>query len=278
MMRRPRCLSLGVAGCFSFVLGSVPAWADPAPGPQAYIGGTTVGEQKAVSRWLTETYAILGSESFHNNLKSLASSHPRIWLSSWERYRSPAQLSKILKLQDPDKPKAWWVPTAVALIGAPDKDATWESGYKGNADAYTGWTGYVEDGKPVSAMRIGRVHYDRYVNGNEVEKSCAINTLAHEISHTLSHAPSQYLEYFLDTGGTGPEKPGEPYASYLLGTLAQCTYLQGKGRIKAEELPACLAVFGVDQFKSNSCNDYPDGTPLRQAPPPPRVQTATPSL
>jgi hypothetical protein len=272
-------LGLSLAVSVAFAGGSISAWAQqPTSGPQAYIGGATLGEQKAVNLWLTETYEILNSDAFHDNLKSLSKSYPKIWLSKWEKYRTPEQLSKILKLQDPDKPQARWVPTALSLVGAPDKDGTMDSGYRGNNEAYTGWTGYVEEGKSVVAMRIGRVHYDRYIQGDQVEKSCAINTLAHEVSHTLSHAPTQHLEYFIDTGGGKPEKPGEPYASYLLGSLAQCTYLQNKGRIKAEELQACLVTFGVDQFKSNSCNDFPDGTLIREDAPSLPVQTSQQSL
>ena len=236
-------------------------------GPDTYLAGATRGEAATVERWLAETRQILTSDRFHENLRAIQSAHPRIWLSQWERYRTPAQLSQILRLQDPQRAGAWWVPTSLALVGAHGRDTSWDSGYSsdGNLDAANGWTGYEEDGRSAGAMRIGRVHYDRYANGNQVERSCAVNTLAHEISHTLSHTPRQYLEYFIDTGGSGPERPGEPYASYLIGSLAQCTYLQNHGRIQASQIGACVTLFGVDRFNSNSCNDFPDGTPVIRA-------------
>lgn len=248
-------------------------------GPQTYPGGPTRGEAETVERWLAQTRQILASDRFHENLRALQAVYPNIWLSQWERYRTAEQLSQILRLQDPQKPGAWWVPTALALIGAHGRDPSWDSGYgnDGNSDALTGWTGYQEDGVAAGAMRIGRVHYDRYANGNQVERSCAVNTLAHEISHTLSHRAGLYLEYFLDTGGSGPDRPGVPYASYLIGSLAQCTFLQNEGRIQAGQVSACLVTFGVDRFNSNSCNDFPDGTPLAPSPAPPRPQPSRPT-
>lgn len=261
----------GLAAVFAgAILAPPPAQAQD--GPQTYLGGATRGEAANVERWLAQTRRILGSERFHQNLRGLSATYPRIWLSQWERYRTPEQLTQILRLQDPQKPGAWWVPTALALMGAHGRDATWDSGYSndGNSEAFSGWTGYEQDSRSTGAMRIGRVHYDRFVNGNQVERSCAINTLAHEVSHTLSHRAGQYLEYFLDTGGSGPERPGEPYASYLIGSLAQCTHLQNEGRIQGSQIQACLVLFGVDRFNSNSCNDFPDGGPIGSIPAPPR--------
>jgi hypothetical protein len=262
------CGVIGLAGT-----GSVTAWAMQQAAPvdeQVYLGGATPGEQQSASGWLAATYIVLKSDGFHNNLKSLSKPYPQIWLSKYERYRTVQQLSDILKLRDTTKPGARYVPTALALIGAPDKSASSWDGYNGNKDAFTGYTGYREGGKSVGAMHIGRVHYDRYLNGNVVERSCAINTLAHEISHTLSWHATDYLEYFLDTDDASPDKPGEPVASYFIGSLAQCTYLQSQGRIKADELEACLATFGIDRFNNQRCDDFPNArTPIRPSPPSP---------
>jgi hypothetical protein len=252
---------------------SAMAMQQPASAPAVSIGGTTKAEEAAVNRWIADTRAVLQSEKFHDNLKSLAAAYPEIWLSQYLKYRSPAALSQILKLQDPNKPNARFAPASLALIGAPAPNASADDGYDGNDDAFTGWTGYVEAGKSNAAMRIGRVHYDRYINGNVVARSCAINTLAHETSHTLSHDSNQYLEYFLDTNDASPDKPGVPVASYLIGSLAQCTYLQNQNRIKDADLKSCLATFGIDQFYNTRCDDFAGATAdIKPPSPPPSTQ------
>jgi len=37
-------------------------------------------------------------------------------------------------------------------------------------------------------IALGRLHFARYTRGDAVEKSCALNTMTHEIGHTLSAA------------------------------------------------------------------------------------------
>jgi hypothetical protein len=234
-----------------------------------YLGGATASEEAEVRRWLAEAVAILGSKAFASNLGSLDKSYSRVWMSSWEGYRKPSELASILQLKDPLKRGEWWVPAPLALVGGAYRKPGAANGYssQSNDKAFVSWSGYRQDGIATSAMAIGRVHYDRFVNGrNEVEKSCAINTLAHEISHTLSKQAGSNLQYILDEEDGRPRpRAGEPFASYLTGTVAQCTYLQSKGRIKAAGFDSCVAVFGVARFNSDSCDDYPDGVDLAPA-------------
>lgn len=226
------------------------------------IAGVTPNEHQVVKNWVDEATHIIKSELFHKNLKSLSSSYSKVWSSQYRRYDNVNELSNILRLNDPKSPNATWMNTVVALSGSPSKDNNSKDGYSGIKTALTGWTGYSENGVSTGSMTLGRVHYDRYLNGNQIEKSCALNTMAHELSHTLSLDNKQYLQYFLDTGDSGPDLEGEAKASYLIGSVAQCTYLQKEGRISNSEILMCLKIFGVAEFRNNQCDDFIDGEPL----------------
>ena len=132
-------------------------------------------------------------------------------------------------------------------------------GYIGNTFASVGPNSRKKTLPP--KMRIGRVHLDRFVTGNVLEKSCAINTLAHEISHTLGSSPTNLQSYFLDIP-EGKEPEGVPVASYLVGTIAQCTYLEEKGRIESNQFTECVKLFVPQPFPSKLCDDYPDGVKI----------------
>lgn len=111
--------------------------------------------------------------------------------------------------------------------------------------------------------------------GDLVERSCAINTLAHEIAHTVSISPLVFTPAFTDTNAARPaiagRTPGEsPIASYLIGSAAQCAWLAREGRIAETELAACVEVFGTAGF-NDRCTAFSAGESVRERPglPPP---------
>jgi len=108
-----------------------------------------------------------------------------------------------------------------------------------------------------------------------VQRSCAINTLAHEIAHTISISPFVFTPAFTDTrlGERAIPRRGEgdsPVASYLIGSAAQCAWLQQQGRIAASEVGACVEVFGARGF-NDRCAAFTAGEPVQERPglPPP---------
>jgi hypothetical protein len=108
-----------------------------------------------------------------------------------------------------------------------------------------------------------------------VRRSCAINTLAHEIAHTISISPFVFTPAFTDTrlGERAiPRRDGgdSPVASYLIGSAAQCAWLQQQGRIEASDVRACIEVFGTRGF-NDRCAAFALGEPVRERPglPPP---------
>ena len=106
-------------------------------------------------------------------------------------------------------------------------------------------------------MSIGRRHLRRYRSTNAVERSCAINTFAHERSHTFSSS-LKYANLMIEDAGTGSPPVGGsvPIASYLIGSVAQCTALQNAGRIQAESVKACVAAFGVSDYWNTRCDQF----------------------
>lgn len=109
-----------------------------------------------------------------------------------------------------------------------------------------------------------------------VERSCAINTAAHEYAHTISTMPVRYDAAFTDTNDRqelipNRRNPGTPVASYLIGTVAQCTWLQDQGRVGAGGLQACVQTFGVAAMNLERCRSFAGGQPVTPRPDLPRA-------
>jgi len=229
-------------------------------GPDIYIKKAKESEKTSILAWVNESLSILKSDEFNSNLLSLEKIYPEVWLSEKEKTSNLLQLMFILAETDPNRLDAKYLKTGIIMKGRSKKDITRNIGYRGNTFASVG-PHSKRKSLPLK-MRIGRVHLDRYLTGDTVEKSCAINTMAHEISHTLSISSSNLQSYFLDIpAGLAPA--GVPSASYFVGTVAQCTYLQNKGRIDNTQFETCVKLFVSQPFPSVKCNDFPEGTTIQ---------------
>lgn len=106
---------------------------------------------------------------------------------------------------------------------------------------------------------IGRKIHERWRSKSDERKSCAINTFTHELMHAFSNIPTTgfHENYFVDTIDLNApvQARGYPLATYLAGTVAQCTWLQNEGAIKRsdEALRSCVTKFGLNQFNSDAC-------------------------
>ena len=101
-----------------------------------------------------------------------------------------------------------------------------------------------------------------------VVRSCALNTLAHEIAHTVSVSPFVFTPAFTDTSLDQPRIPGRrpgesPIGSYLIGSAAQCAWLAREGRIEEAERGHCVEVFGTAGF-NDRCEAFGAGEPVRE--------------
>jgi hypothetical protein len=165
-----------------------------------------------------------------------------------------------------DYPKAWFADTlgfgdaeqVATMVHAPTPPIR-----------YVAATVLPFDGWAVTGGREGRVNIQvnralltRWRSPDVVMRACAINTMAHEISHTLSRSATQYRFAFTDTG-VGREARKTPPASYITGNVALCSYLVRQGRIDPAKLNQCVKIWYKPKgFQSNRCNDFPGDTPV----------------
>jgi hypothetical protein len=155
-----------------------------------------------------------------------------------------------------------YVQVDVWLVGAEQGAAL---GYLGMAAEHSAGEGRYSD------IELVRPLLDAWASTDPVMRSCAINVAAHEYAHTLSTTPFVYRTAFTDTSLgevriTSRRDRSTPVASYLLGTLAQCTWLQKQGRIEREDVPACVEVFGVASGNPQRCQSFADGGPIAPRP------------
>jgi hypothetical protein len=223
------------------------------PGLQV-ASGTPPADRGDLQRWIDESRAVLTSSAFADNLRSLAADYSEIWLSPRLQYASPSELADRLA----GKGDGYrFVSTPVTLTGDARDDT-----------AHAGYAGVGPDGRTgLSSMTLGRLHLSRYRSSDLVEKSCAINTMVHETSHTLTNTSPAFLHAIEDTGNAAaPANSTAPLASYLIGAVAQCTYLQQRGRVTAGGLRACVAVFGTNNYNSARCNQFGNGQVVEERP------------
>ena len=221
-------------------------------------------ERDKVEAWVKETISILHSSDFDENLKSISAQYPDVWISRPHDIIPSKRLSDILNTNYLYLPSLWWPESFVTLEGqVPQKDPDMAGhGFLGSRHASTG----LHANKINGHIRLGRVHLARYNSNNLVEKSCAINTMAHEISHTLSERKNAFWMLILDSGSENRPPLGVIEASYLIGSVAQCTYLQKENRILESDLHACFKTFSNpdsgSRFRSQACDDFPNQAPI----------------
>jgi hypothetical protein len=214
-------------------------------------------EREAFNRLVTEASATLRSERFHSNLRSLSNSYPAVYVHflgsnapGAERTsvtQTVDQLSAVVSGRAPYR----FVRSPAYLVGTSSDDT-----------ARAGWTGTSEQ---LGSMTIGRSHLARWQSQDEVERSCAINTVAHEMTHLISNSPSIFMGHITDSFAAtltsvrsdgSPISPRHAVASYLIGTVAQCTWLQEKGYLPAVDLATCVQVFGDRGHNGLRCRSF----------------------
>jgi hypothetical protein len=111
---------------------------------------------------------------------------------------------------------------------------------------------YGSDGREHVSIELGRPMFARYDKSDVKKKSCVMNSLAHEWVHTIGKPQNGHWSIAVDN----EVRPGVTQLTYLAGSVAQCSWLQSNKHIGAgtAALKACVADFGVDQFRSNQCD------------------------
>ena len=235
---------------------------DTAPGRAPYdsLHAADDAEATRLARLLEQAHAVLVSDDFRRNLLVLEDRYPVVYARPSEQDATIARVADIVAL----KPfGARFAPAQVAVVndGGPILAAAGEGAVTGR----------------YSDMLIGRQVLAAFAQPDIVARPCAINVAAHEYAHTIVLTPMGYGLAFTDTragdrGIANRRHPQSPVASYLIGAVAQCTWLQQQGRIRSGEVPACIDVFGVRAFNWDRCPQFGGGAPVA-----PRADLAPPA-
>ena len=196
-----------------------------------------------------EAYAAAATQALTSattaaNANTLDPAYPRVWLNEVSQYEG---LGSVGTLARSPRQGFSYLPTRLVMVNS--------------------GTGAAESKDPNSTtggrlITIRRYHLDWWRSTNAVTRSCAINTLAHEMTHNMTRDPNQFRWAFTDTG-LGGSVSGEK-GSYTMGALAQCAYLQSIGRIQQIGVPQCIAVWGLTHtFLGSRCDDYDDREPVQ---------------
>ncbi len=230
-----------------------------AAGTRPYIDAvSSADERHALEDLIQRADDVLHSEAFAKNLAALAATYPTVYISASRPAGTLQDVADLLALRVPGSRQ---VPVAVALVGSESYGGAF------NYSAYTGPISAFSDSEPsAGSMSLGRVNMFRLRQwdpvtraGDIVDHSCAINTMTHEMTHTISTDSELYVLAFTDEGVVGGDVP---VASYLVGSVAQCTYLQLQKRIEESGVSACVEIFGVRAFNNLRCPAFSAGQPI----------------
>lgn len=203
--------------------------------------GITGQDRADLQALIDDGRALLASDGFSEDMARLNGAYPRVWRTAELGFADAVAVRDLIVRPTG---QARYVRTRVVLRG----------------DANTFKIGVGDD--PLTAdgsrlLSIGRGHLGRYRSASEIEKSCAINSITHEITHTISRSQSEFHFAITDTGASNREGRRGPMASYLVGSVAQCSSLRQSGRIAADEMAQCVRTFGVrPKFQSGQCRLY----------------------
>ncbi|WP_430419190.1 hypothetical protein [Phenylobacterium sp.] len=230
---------------------------DTAPGRAPYdriLGARDDVESQALSRLMTEAFAVLHSPEFRTNLLALEERYPGVYARNAEQAATVSRIASIVALEPMG---SRFAPADVALVDG-------DSGGLGAA------------GEGVASGRYSNILIERVVlaawrRPDAVARSCAINVAAHEYAHTIVLTPMGYGNAFTDTQSDEVAIPnrqvqGSPVASYLIGSVAQCTWLAQQGRIERSDVGACVQVFGTAAFNWDRCRQFAGGEPVASRP------------
>ncbi|MFO0554277.1 MAG: hypothetical protein U0271_38205 [Polyangiaceae bacterium] len=199
---------------------STPSLEMPRPSPR--MTSADVADTLAL---IDAAKTVLTSLEFRANGLSLAKATPELWLSPvGERVTMDKALAAFLRVDNRYGPVS-------AILEWSDREVTGD-----------------RPGVPGEALiQLGRAKLAQWRSSREVTRSCAINSLVHEMTHTVTRHRPGYQMLFKDRGRSNHRE--RALVSYTLGSLAQCTYL------RSNNIPACVAGWGTNIFNSSCCNE-----------------------
>lgn len=213
--------------------------------PTITVDAQYTGQDRAdLEAYAAAAIHALTSAATGENATALDPTYRRVWLNEVSRYEGLGSVGGLVRAP---RHGFSYLPTRLVMTSS--------------------GTGAAESRDPRSTtggrlITIRRYHLDWWRSANAVTRSCAINTLAHEMTHNMTRDPNRFLWAFTDTG-LGGSVTGEK-GSYSMGALAQCTYLQSVGRIDRAGIAQCVPVWGLtNSFFWTHCDDFDDREPVQ---------------
>lgn len=216
---------------------------DTPQGPNVTVGpGWSDRDRRDMDALVRAAITEMTSDVFRDSASRLPENYSRIWLTKTLGFDSSERVAAIVSPGDVSMPY-------VEALVIPRRSG-WAS------------TGMERDGK--LRIRLRRSLLDRWRSADPVIKGCAINTMAHEISHTISRDPRRYYPAFTDTGQANAEARDGVVASYFVGDLALCTALVRSGRIAPRDVAQCVPVwYEPGGLQSGRCYAFGPDDPVR---------------
>lgn len=207
--------------------------------PAIEIGeGWTQDQQTAMAALRDEAIAQLTDPAFTARSGRLAPEFTKVWFSKTFGFKDSVAVADFVTRPSPP------VSYTQAAILPSRKGAVTD----------------VENGRLV--IRLNPALLNRWQSADPVERGCAVNTMAHEITHTLTRREDGFYYAFTDTG-VGREARATAPASYFSGNLALCSYLVDQGRIAEGDVGKCMKVwYRRKGFQSGRCTAFSDGRPV----------------
>lgn len=84
-----------------------------------------------------------------------------------------------------------------------------------------------------------------------LRRSCPINTAAHELTHTLTRTPGE-IDWTIADKDYEDAPATQHFASYTVGSVAQCTWLQRRKELKVP-VEACIEENGTRDYSPAHC-------------------------
>lgn len=222
----------------------------PAMGPETVVpfspsylsisidSSVSSADRETVQDLIDVTVQVITSERFAQNLRGLRQPYHRLWLSPFGKTMTAEGVARIY-LGEHRTVRPVPIVIEVANQATPAQE--------------------FSDTLPlVSYILLPPYVLERWRGDTFERRSCAVNTLAHEISHSFSQNPTDAEYMFADKGkgwafNTISYLYG-PLVSYTVGTVAQCTMLEEADELQ-DGFAACLDAWGTDEFYSGSCGD-----------------------
>ena len=198
----------------------------------------TQDQHAALSALRDEAVIRLTDPAFKARAQRLASEYNKVWLSQPLGFKDSAVVADIVT--QPSEPVSY---TRAAILPS-------------RRGAVTGF----RRGRLV--IRLNPALLKHWQSADPVERGCAVNTMAHEITHTLTRRTDKFFFAFTDTG-VGREARATAPASYFSGNLALCSYLVDQGRIAEDDIGRCMKVwYRPEGFQAGRCTAFADGGPV----------------